>query len=354
MAPSQCTGAIRWGGRLGSVLRGIVLGLTVVAGLVRPAAGVVPEISGLIRELGFSDDAVSAVASGHIVNRTIGTTDPREIAVAGAVRVQAPVEYLIDSVRDIAHFKQGPHVLAIGRFSNPPTLDDLAGLTITSDDAKFRSCHVGACDIRLPAAIIHRFEHDIDWNAPDAEARAIELFKGVLVEDARAYLAGDPGRITEYDDGRRPIHPVADFEGLLQNSSYLSTLLPDLPAHLARFPSVPLKGAEDFLYWSKEKPGSASPFVSLTHITIAQTMSGMTIVTTKDVYSSRYIDASLGITLASDTTSEPHAFELVHVNRSRAQALRGGLGALSRGVIEQHVRHSLEDDLKTLKSRLEQ
>ena len=54
--------------------------------------------------------------------------------------------------------------------------------------------------------------------------------------------------------------------------------IPRLPD---RFRS-PLAGAEDFLYWSKERAGLA-PFVTVTHVTIAHAASGATVITTKDV-----------------------------------------------------------------------
>ncbi|MCP6769513.1 hypothetical protein NL529_32170, partial [Klebsiella pneumoniae] len=82
------------------------------------------------------------------------------------------------------------------------------------------------------------------------------------------------------------------------------------------------------LYWSKEKFGIA-PFITVTHVTIAHAPSGALVITSKDVYSSRYFDSSLGLTIASD---EPGGMLLVYVNRSRASALKGPLGALKRAM----------------------
>jgi hypothetical protein len=74
---------------------------------------------------------------------------------------------------------------------------------------------------------------------------------------------------------------------------------------------------------------------------------------TKDVYSSRYIDASLAITIATDTVQTPAAFYLVYANRSRANALKGGFSALRRALVERRARGSLEANLRTLKLQLE-
>jgi len=45
-------------------------------------------------------------------------------------------------------------VVQIGRFSRPPTLDDLAALTVEAADFDSRACRVGNCGVRLPAAVI--------------------------------------------------------------------------------------------------------------------------------------------------------------------------------------------------------
>ena len=44
--------------------------------------------------------------------------------------INVPKAKFLTHVRDIARFKSGPDVLQIGRFSRPPTLDDLAALTV--------------------------------------------------------------------------------------------------------------------------------------------------------------------------------------------------------------------------------
>ena len=120
----------------------------------------------------------------------------------------APEEAFVTRVRDVVQFKTGPDMLQIGRFSDPPVLEDLAPLTVDRTDVDLRACRVGDCDVRLPADVIGRFQREVDWHARDADARASALFKQVLLDNVRAYVSGSAsGRITEYDDGRLPIRP---------------------------------------------------------------------------------------------------------------------------------------------------
>jgi hypothetical protein len=77
------------------------------------------------------------------------------------------------------------------------------------------------------------------------------------------------------------------------------------------------------------------------------------VIVSRDVYSSRYIDASLSLTLVADAVSSPDAFYLVYVNRSRADALKGAFAGLRRSIVERRARASLEENLKLTKTRLE-
>ena len=213
-----------------------------------------------------------------------------------------------------------------------------------------RDCRVGDCDVRLPSQELVRFRRDIDWSAKDAKAKAAALFKGMLLAHVQAYWSGDPGRITVYEDDPKPVYPAVEFGAILKSSPYIGRLVPELPAHLTDFPSARVAGAEDFLYWSKEKFGIA-PFITVTHVTIARTPTGALVMTSKDVYSSRYFDSSLGLTIAAP---EPDGgFLLVYENRSRASALKGVFSGLRRSMVERRVKGSLEENLRSIKARLE-
>ena len=318
-----------------------------------PAFDMHPEIRAvLLRDLKFSPDELADLERGQIVKHGIDTTASGEVAVAGAVRVKASKAAFLDRVRDIARFKSGPNVLQIGRISNPPVLDDIAALTVGRDDFDVLACHVGDCPVRLPADVIRRFEQEIDRKAPDAQARGAALFKRILIEDVQAYVSGQPGRMLQYDDGSRPIRPVDEFVSLLKNAPSFGALIPGLPDHLEHFPSKILPESEDFLYWSKEKFAS-EPFITVTHVTIVCPSAATCVMATKDVYSSRYLDASLALSVASDAVRTPGSFYLVYVNRSRANALKGGFSALRKSVVQRRARGSLEESLGAIKLLME-
>jgi hypothetical protein len=337
-------------------MRSTILIASLVAVLAaQPGSDIDPAIRAVMtRYLRFSASDLAELQDGRIVKHSNEAGAPGELAVAGGTRIRSAKEVFLDRVRDIAQFKRGPDVLQIGRFSQPPTVQDLAGLTVDKDDFDVRTCRVGDCDVRLPADVIRQFQQQIDPRAADAQERTAALFKQVLVDHVAAYEKGETaGRILEYDDGRTPIRPGDEFDGVLRDSPSLAALMPGLPDHLRNFPASRLPAAEDFLYWSKERFGIA-PFITATHVTIVCPAPHTCVVTTKDVYSSRYIDASLAISVATDAQSTRENFYLIYANRSRANALKGGLAGLRRALAGRRARASLEESLKTIKNRLEQ
>ena len=58
------------------------------------------------------------------IARVVRGTD-REVGVFAAVQVNIDGDRLVAWTRDIGKLKQSPYVLAIGRFSDPPIIEDL-------------------------------------------------------------------------------------------------------------------------------------------------------------------------------------------------------------------------------------
>ncbi|HET9831781.1 MAG TPA: hypothetical protein VFP91_08725 [Vicinamibacterales bacterium] len=306
----------------------------------------------LSRDLGFSAADLTDLARGTVAKHTLSPRAPEEVGVVGAIRIRGSRDRLIAAYRDIVAFRKTalPPAVAVGRFSDPPGPADLDALT--TDDFDLRRCKVGDCDIRLPTIAIQRVATAVDWHQPDADARASAFFKQMLLTHVQSYETGAPGRITEYDDGRTPILPTLAAEDLIKNASYLDAFKPGLAAHMQCMWSNPLEGADDFLYWSKESFGP-SPFVSVTHVTIAQAGPHHTVAANRDVYSSRFIDAGLSMMVASDAAGDPSSFYLLYVNRTRASALRGAMAALRRSIVERKAKGSLDSSLRDIKTRLE-
>ena len=105
---------------LGSLL---AIGALTVLSAARPQQVTVRD---LLRDIAqASDSDWAAVTRGEPFAKVLAT-DAREIAVAGAVRIAASSERLVDRYREVENLKRSAIVLDLGRFSKPPRPADLA------------------------------------------------------------------------------------------------------------------------------------------------------------------------------------------------------------------------------------
>jgi len=78
----------------------------------------------------LATDDVARIRSGHVVTRAIRSSED-DLAVLAAGSLKTTPDAFIDRVTDIVQMRKSRVVPAIARFSNPPTIDDLAALTLS-------------------------------------------------------------------------------------------------------------------------------------------------------------------------------------------------------------------------------
>jgi hypothetical protein len=330
-----------------------MLGSALVAGAA--VQGAAPDRAFLHSQLGFSRSEIDRALRGTPVGRTLASPDSHETAVAGLVRVRIPPSFFLERYRDIASFKRGEMVQQVGRFSDPPRLDDLAPLTLTDADvAALKSCKAARCGVKLSAAAMARFQSEVNWSATDAQEQAAAVARRLLFERLQKYMAGGLAAVDEYADKSRPVRTADEFRGLLDHTPYLTSYAPELRQYLLEYPRGHLDRAESFFYWSKEGFG-LKPLVSLTHVVIYHRPGGDIVIASKGLYASHYMEASLGLTVLGDASEEAEvpSVDLLYVNRSCVDALRGTFAALARGSVARRQRDAMEKEMRRLKARLE-
>src|SRR5438128_10985352 len=120
---------------------------------------------------------------GQIIVRLPKTSETREVAAIAIMRLDVPEEFFLDKMRDIVNFKKSDNVLQIGKFSDPPRLEDLSGLTLDPAEIEtIRRCRVNSCDFKMSAQFIERFRKQVNWAAPDYREHATELARETLLE----------------------------------------------------------------------------------------------------------------------------------------------------------------------------
>ena len=306
---------------------------------------------------GFAPIDIERLDRGETI-AAILETDRREVAVAGAVRVHAPVERLIARSRTIASVRAGDVVLQAGTINTTPKPADFDALALETYDLEtIRVCKPGNCGVRLPAGAMTRFEREVNWDASDWREQAGALWRQVLADYTAGYLAKGQAALAEYHNKEVPLSVAREFDALFEQSRVFESSAPAFFRHLREFPSGPLDGSEEIFYWTKSDFG-IRPVVAVTHLSlyrvpsISRTERTSAVIATKQIYATHYFDAALGLTLAFDDGAG--GFYMVCVNRARTRSLAGFMRSMVRSSVQRRSREALEKILRSTKTALEQ
>lgn len=285
--------------------------------------------------------------AGETVVRVSARSDGL-LSLTAIVRVNASGERLAAWAASVEELQRGRYVPEIGRFSQPPRIEDLDGLTIEPDDLDdMAGCRPGDCGVKLSGREIEQLK-----GLRDRAARGA-AFKRALVQRAAAYLQRGDAAIPPYHDDDEPVSPPEIFRALVGQLAFFNRNLPRFAEYLRTYPQPRAAPVEQqLLYWSKERLGM-KPVVSITHSNIARfTDSAMpeTVVVAKQVYATHYKNAA--ITVTSLVAHEGTRY-LVYVNRSNVDAFHGFFGPVVRRVVERRVRGEAPGVLTALRRRLE-
>jgi len=307
----------------------------------------IAEFQKLLRQkAAFEESDFAAGQLEQPVVRLVPVSDKREVAVSGLVNIRAGAEEFLRSYRDGMTRKNNPAILEIGSFTTEPALTDLRNLTIEPQDIEdLKKCVVGECQVKLSAAMIGRFRKEIDWQAPDYQLHAANLFKQMLLEYVRDYRSRGDSALIEYNDKRDEVSLASEHRALTAAPGYINDLLADEGSGL--------QVLEHAIVWSKIKFG-LKPVVAINHITIYRRngdVGPQVLVASKQIYANHYFDAFLALT-AFVSVPDSGAY-LVYENRSRADGLEGPFSKIKRGVVEKKAVEGLKNILAYSKASLE-
>lgn len=307
----------------------------------------------------FSRDDLAAIEIGKIVARLPKTNDKREVAALGVVRLNVSKELFLEKFMDVESFKKGETVGQVRKFSSPPVLEDLRELDLELEHLNaLKTCKVGECKVKIPAELIERLKKEINWSAPNHKDRATALTRQFLLDYVRAYLKDGNAALVSYGDQQYPQRLAGEVRSMLDQSPYLSETAPDLFKYLAEFPQAPLPGAENFIYWSKEKQRGLKTVLGVTHVTIYRQKverGSQIIIASKQLYANHYFEGSLALTWLVDVEAgaEKTGCYLIYLNRSRMDALRGAISWLKRSLSRGRIRDGLVKNLQLTKETVE-
>jgi hypothetical protein len=333
----------------------LLLGGASPRGAVTPSGGTARQF--LTTEIGVTPADVVRLDQGSVVTLTADTPDRREVAVNGVVRIGVEAQTYIDRLVDIVAFKRHEAVLEIGVFRSVPSAADMANLSLERGDLRdLRGCRVGDCGWKLPAETIRRVQQDVPWGSGEAERRAHEVIREELAAYVGRYTQRGDRALMQYQSDRTPVDVAEEFRALLDSDAGLLEHFPTLVRYVREYPHGRRDGIRDVIYWSREKPGP-SPVVSITHMIFARGEPGSPVshvVMSRQIYGSKYFDASMGLTLLlPDGTRERPMSVVVYANRSRLDVFGGLFGGLVRRTVRSRVRSGMAESLARVKIAME-
>jgi len=290
--------------------------------------------------------------NGGPVSKLLDADASKEVAVFGAVWIDAPVRRYVEAVEDIENFEKGGGFILTKRISSPPALADFSQLRLPEDDVRdLKSCRVGDCQLKLGEKGLQAFRTEVNWNGPDTQAAAEAVMRRLAFEYVMGYLEGGNERLAVYRDNSPPMFVAEEFRSMVNEMPSLTTYLPSIRRYLLEYPKVQLPDATSFLYWQETEFGLKRT-VRINHLTIHEGADS-TVVASKMLYASHYFWTALELRVLLPDTARGPGFWLITVNRSRSDGLSGFTGLFVRRRVRSEVVNGVQAALRATKNRLE-
>jgi len=325
-----------------------VVAITLFAQAIQAQRGFA-SLQNLIHENADFDSAdLAKLEQGHPAVTVLPARHKQEVAVYGLVRVDTPAERFLQSFRDTMATRSNSAILEIGRFRSAPSIDDLSTLTMESEDIEdLKSCVVGNCELKLSAKMIDQFQKSVDWQSSNYATQATDLYKKMLLEYVRDYLAHGDEALIDYADKSRTVSVLQGQRALLSS----------LPAffHQSRQDGNSFSTVENAIVWSKIKFG-LKPVLAINHIMIfknEQELGPEILVLSKQIYANHYFNGSVAVTGLARNSAGTEEQYLFYENHSLADALQGVFSGIKRRVIEREAADGLTRILKGTHVRLD-
>lgn len=336
----------------------VLLAFTVIAiASVEPSQGTVPTLPPRLEQyltttVKLTADERKQLTDGAPVTRLLDADESKEVAVFGAIWINAPIARYVEAVKDIENFERGGGFKVTKRIGAPPRLEDFAQLRLPHEDvADLRACRVGDCEVKIGEQALQRFRSDVEWSSPNAQAAANALMQQLCFEYVAGYLEGGNERLAVYRDRSRPTFVAREFRAMIDEMPELTTYMPNVRHYLLEYPKVTLPDSTSFLYWQETEFG-LKPTIRISHLTIRERPED-TVVTSKMLYASHYFWTGLELRALLPDPSRGQGFWFVTVNRSRSDGLSGFTGSFVRRQVLSEVQDGALAGLKTTRQRLE-
>lgn len=311
-----------------------------------------PKLETFLTSVRLSASDRNRLAGNTPVTRMLPADTSKELAVFGAIWIQAPIARYVEALNDIEHLESGPGYRVTRRISAQPVLRDFADLHLTDSDFRdLRACRPGSCDVKLSQGAIERFQNNLHWDGDDARGAADGLMQKIALEYVTAYLEGGNDRLPVYRDKSRHRSVAEEFRSMLTGMPELTMFMPDMEQYLLDYPKVTGRELPSFLYWQVTEFG-AKPTIRISHVAIRQNHEE-TVVASKMLYASHYFWTGIELRALIPDPSRGEGFWFITISRTRSDGLTGFAGAFVRHRVRSEVQEKTSAGLLLTKQKLE-
>jgi len=340
-------------------MRRVVVALVAVLLLIAPQAGdgqapaFPAQVERLLANAHVTAEDRKQLLAGMPVSKSLSADGSKELAVFGALWINAPIDRYVQRLSDIEQFERGGRFKLTKKIGTPPALADFAQMRLTDEDVRdLRDCRVDDCELKLTAFAIQRFRTEVDWRAANPRPAVDALMRQVAFDYVTSYLEGGNQRLPVYRDQDRTISVAAEFKDMTDRMEELPLYAPDLRRYLIEFPVVASPNSTAFLYWQETEFG-LKPILRISHMTIRHDGANV-IVASKMIYATHYFWTALDLRTLIPDPARGSGFWLLTTSRSRTDGLSGLTGLFIRHRVRSEVVEGTLNVLRSTKEKLEQ
>jgi len=309
------------------------------------------------QSIGLSRNQLTDIRNGQAVATALPSRTPSEVFLFGAVYIQGTPERYVKLSRDFDRLRQLSSTLALGVFSNPPTLADLNGFGFDSDDIQaIKHCKPGECLLQVPEESIEDLQKSVNWSATDVEEQVNQRVRKAALRTLLEYQSNGNRALGVYVDKPIPTDVSKQFAYILDYSKALPTYLPEFYHYLLAYPQNKPVNVDNAFYWARVKFG-LKPTLRVVHVI---TMRGNAadpiayVIAEKQLYSSHYFETALDLTFCVLDPADPKdGFYLIKILGSELAGLTGVKGSIVRKAAVGRSISNLQNGLSSLKNTID-
>ena len=197
------------------------------------------EYPSYLRLLGFTKKEIRELKNGNTVIHSLKGTRPGEYGISAAKVFDVPGYFIRDYYSYIENFRDLQNFQIVGRFSEPPVLQDLGSLSFDPLELKELAACKQQCSLNLTQAEIAGIREGSDLE---------QYYRNILLN-----------RLFDY---RTKANHSPNY---LQDFPHLPAYFPFVVKYLSDYPATRNQKIPDYFFWIKEKIGKKQ-IIQLRHV----------------------------------------------------------------------------------------